>query len=88
MTTITLSTTNPRSLDAVRLAATSNRWLRCVHRSSGERVTGIQSQTKKGLVHLTTLLTCSCADTRYRPSETCKHRLALRLFTVLSAVPA
>ena len=78
MTTLTLTSTDPRHSKAVLLVADAGQWLRPERLVAGRRAVGIPSQRARGLYHWTDGHTCSCYDFRRR-QQACKHVLAHRL---------
>jgi len=43
----------------------------------------VPSCTNEGAFYVTSLTSCSCPDSKYRPAKTCKHQIAARLQRVL-----
>ncbi len=86
MTTMTLTSTDPRHQRAILLAADSGQWLRPDRLIDGRRAVGIPSQRIRGLYHWTDGHTCSCADYRRRQAP-CKHVLAFRLDAIARPAP-
>lgn len=75
--TITISSSDPRSLKAVEIAATSGQWLKC-RGADGSKRYGIPSQSVAGLYYLTDTRACTCPDFQRRGGP-CKHIAAVRL---------
>jgi SWIM zinc finger len=89
--TITVSTSDPRSVKALAILAGAEQWQRG-HTKSGRSFYAIPSQVKAGLFHMADARGCSCRDFQ-RPwdkrgagsSGPCKHMLAVRLFLAVQA---
>src|SRR5713226_6804581 len=86
MTTVTISTSDLRSVRGVEIAADVNRWLRLRTREGALRW-GVPSQSVPGLYHVVDPagLTCDCQDAHRHPELVCKHRTAVRFVSVISA---
>ena len=75
--TITISSSDPRNIKALAIAAGADQWLK--HRDAdGTKAYGIPSQGTPGSFYLVTQTSCTCPDAR-RHGEACKHVLAVRL---------
>ena len=48
----------------------------------------VPSTSKEGAFYVVSLDSCTCADSRWRPSKVCKHRIALKLQHVLDEAEA
>ena len=48
----------------------------------------VPSCSKEGAFYVTSLDSCTCADSTYRPNKVCKHRIALKLQHVLDEAEA
>jgi hypothetical protein len=81
MTTVTLTSTDPRHQKAVLLVADSGQWLRPERLIAGHRAVGIPSQRVRGLYHWTDGTSCSCQDFQRRQLP-CKHVYAHRLDSI------
>jgi len=75
--TITVSTTDPRSLKALAVLETADRWQKG-RTNDGRSFWAIPSETQRGLLHMTSTRECSCPDYQRR-GIACKHMLAARL---------
>ena len=75
---ITVSTTDPRSLKALQILETADRWSPVYHPTTGAKFYRVPSQSDARVYYLTNCATCDCPDNR--PDRACKHRLAVRLF--------
>jgi hypothetical protein len=94
MTTVTISSEDPRSIKAIEIAAGASQWLKCRARD-GQKAFGVPSQCTPGRYYLVTCSSCDCIDFRrnglsgarlghsgeHRP---CKHVLAVRLYCELA----
>ena len=76
--TITVSTTDPRSLKALQILETADRWTPVYHPTTGEKFYRVPSQSDSRVHYLTNCGTCDCPDNR--AERPCKHRIAVRLF--------
>ena len=76
--TITVSTTDPRSLKALQILETADRWSPVYHPTTGEKFYRVPSQADPRVHYLTNCATCDCPDNR--AERPCKHRIAVRLF--------
>ena len=72
MTTVTLDSSDPRSLRALELAACSKDWTR-LRTDNGEVAYGIPSQQVAGQVYAVTPTSCDCADARRGLPVACEH---------------
>lgn len=75
--TITVSTADKRSLKALEVLATAERWQKG-RTKEGRSFWAIPSETQPGLLHMTDTRECTCPDHRQR-GIACKHILAARL---------
>ena len=75
--TITVSTTDPRSLKALAILETVDRWVRGHRKADGRSFYAVPSQTSS-LVYMVDTRECTCEDFRRR-GQPCKHSLAVRL---------
>src|SRR6266487_5735708 len=66
MTTLTLTTSEPRHAKALALLADRGQWLRATELRNGRHAVGLPSQRLRGLYHWTDGATCSCHDFRRR----------------------
>ena len=48
----------------------------------------VPSTSKEGAFYVTSLDSCTCPDATYRPTKVCKHRIALKLQSVLDQAEA
>src|SRR5207244_37422 len=85
MTTVTISTSDYRSVRGVEIAADVKRWLRLRTRDGRPRW-GVPSQSVPGLYHVVDPAGdgCDCEDSRRHPELVCKHRTAVRLLAAVS----
>ncbi len=74
--TITVSTTDPRSLKALELLAGADRWQKG-HTRDGRSFYAVPSQSGT-VLHMADTRACTCHDFELR-QEACKHVLAVRL---------
>ncbi len=74
--TITVSTADPRSVKALAVLETADRWLKIRRKSDGAKFYVVPGSN--GRVYWTNLQECSCPDFLHRGGE-CKHRLAVAL---------
>jgi hypothetical protein len=77
--TVTISPTDPRSVRALAVLATADRWVKGHRRSDGLAFFAIPGSN--GRVYNTTTRVCTCPDARER-GATCKHQLAVRLWMI------
>ena len=75
--TITVSTADPRSLKALAILETADRWVRGHRKADGRSFYAVPSQTGN-LVYMVDTRECTCEDFRRR-QQPCKHILAVRL---------
>ena len=75
--TITVSTTDPRSLKALAILETADRWVRGHRKSDGRSFYAVPSQSSD-VLHMTDTRACTCRDVQRRQAP-CKHVLAVRL---------
>jgi hypothetical protein len=75
--TITIDSTNPRSVAALGLMLEAGQWAK-THLKDGQKFYGVPSRSRPGLIHLTDTQTCTCEDHTARGVE-CAHILAVRL---------
>jgi len=76
--TITVSTTDPRSLKALAVLETADRWHKG-HTRSGRSFYAVPSSTDPNGFHMTDCRECTCQDFIRRGLD-CKHILAVRLY--------
>ena len=81
--TITISSTDPRSLKAIEIAAGAGQWLKC-RGQDGRKAYGVPSQSAAGHYYLTTQTSCTCPDAQRHEGLACKHQLAVRLHVALA----
>ncbi len=85
---VTVSPTDPRSVRALAVFATADRWVKGHRKSDGRAFFTIPGSNGR-LYHADTR-DCSCPDARER-GVTCKHQLAVRLWNLkndLATTPA
>ena len=76
--TITIDTADPRSLKALEVLATADRWVRG-HRTDGVDFWVIPSVSAPDRVWWTSLEDCTCPDRQFRRTSCCHMRaVALR----------
>jgi hypothetical protein len=75
--TVTIDSTNPRSVAALGLMVRAKGWAR-VRTLDGQKFYGVPSRSRPGLLHLADCQTCTCEDHKHRGAE-CSHILAVRL---------
>lgn len=75
--TITVSTTDPRSIKALALLATADRWQKG-HTRAGRPFYAVPG-SQPNLFHMTDGADCSCPDRRHR-GVVCCHMLAAQLY--------
>src|SRR5215211_9455547 len=75
--TITVSTDDRRSVKALEVYATADRWQKG-HTRDGRSFYAVPSSSQPNLFHLTDTRECSCADFQQRRLA-CKHVLAVRM---------
>jgi len=74
--TITVSTDQPRTVKALAVLATADRWLRAHRKSDGSPAFIIPGSN--GRVYLVDQTSCSCPDATPR-GVVCKHQYAVRM---------
>jgi hypothetical protein len=79
--TVTISSTNPRSIRAIEIAATGGQWLKCKS-ADGQKAYGAPSCKGDGRYYLVTSVSCDCQDAH--AGQSCKHVLAVRLHCELA----
>jgi len=77
--TVEVSTTDPRSLKALAVLATADRWTKGHRKSDGRSFFVIPGS--RGHTYYTDQSACTCPDVRERGSV-CKHQLAVRLWNL------
>ncbi len=82
----TVSTSDPRSLKALDILQTADRWLR-IRVAEGQHIYAVPSQSAPGAAYVTDTDTCTCPDFERR-QEPCKHVLAVRLHIERLSQPA
>ena len=75
--TVTIDSTNPRSVAALGLLVRAKGWAR-VRTLDGQKFYGVPSRSRPGLLHLADTQTCTCEDHKNRSAD-CAHVLAVRL---------
>jgi hypothetical protein len=75
--TVTIDSTNPRSVAALGLVVRAGAWPRC-RLKDGQKYYAVPSRSRPGLFHLADTQACTCEDHRHRGAE-CAHILAVRL---------
>ena len=75
--TITVSTSDPRSLKALELLAGADRWIRGLRKADGRSFYAVPSQTSSA-VYMVDTRECTCRDFTER-RQPCKHVTAVRL---------
>ena len=75
--TIQISTADPRSLKALALLETADRWTKAHRKADGRPFFVIPGSN--GRVYWTDQVSCTCPDAAHR-GVTCKHQLAVRLW--------
>ena len=76
--TITVDTADARSLRALQILETADRWSPVSSPTSGEKFYRVPSQSAPRVSYLVNCATCDCPDNR--AERPCKHRIAVRLF--------
>ena len=74
---VQVSSTDPRSLKALAILATADRWQRG-HTKDGRSFYAVPSQSVPNAYHMADCHACTCKDFERRQTE-CKHRIAARL---------
>jgi len=77
--TVTIAPTDPRSVRALAVFATADRWVKGHRKSDGRAFFTIPGSN--GRLYHADCRDCSCPDARER-GVTCKHQLAVRLWTI------
>ena len=77
--TITVSTNDPRSVKALALLETADRWTKAHRKADGRSFFVIPGS--QGRVYWTDQSSCTCPDAGHR-GATCKHQLAVRLWNL------
>ncbi len=80
--TVTVSPTDPRSVRALAVLATADRWVKGHRKADGRAFFAIPGSN--GRIYFTDTRDCSCPDQRQR-DETCKHILGVRLWALQHA---
>jgi hypothetical protein len=75
--TVTIDSTNPRSVAALGLVVRAGAWPRC-RLKDGQKYYAVPSRSRPGLFHLADCQACSCEDHQRRNAD-CAHILAVRL---------
>jgi hypothetical protein len=75
--TVTIDSTNPRSVAALGLMVRAGAWPRC-RLKDGQKYYAVPSRSRPGLFHLADCQACTCEDHKHRGAE-CAHILAVRL---------
>jgi len=74
--TVTIDPTDPRSVRALAVLATADRWVKGHRKGDGRAFFVIPGSV--GRIYFTDTRDCTCPDRRQR-DETCKHILAVQL---------
>ena len=82
--TITVSTADPRSLKALAVLETADRWTKAHRKADGRSFFVIPGSS--GRVYWTDQTSCTCPDAAHR-GATCKHQLAVRLWNARQQAP-
>ena len=77
--TITIDTADPRTLRALEVLATSDRWTKAHRKDDGRPFFVIPGSN--GRVYWTDTHDCTCPDYQHRGPAVCKHIIAVRLWT-------
>ena len=75
--TITVSTNDPRSIKALAVLETADRWTKAHRKADGRSFFVIPGSA--GRVYWADQTSCTCPDAAHR-AATCKHQLAVRLW--------
>ena len=75
--TITIDSTNPRSVAALELMTRAGQWGKARMRY-GQKFYAVPSRSRPGLYHLADTQSCTCED-HQRRGVACAHILAVRL---------
>ena len=75
--TITIDSTNPRSVAALGLLLSAGQWGKA-HLRDGQKFYAVPSRSRPGRYHLTDTQSCTCEDHARRGTD-CAHILAVRL---------
>jgi predicted nucleic acid-binding Zn finger protein len=84
--TITVSTADPRSVKALKILETADRWQRGHLKESGRSFFAIPSSTDPSTLYMVDGRECSCPDF-IRRQQCCKHVLAVRLWLAREQAP-
>ena len=76
--TITVSATDPRSVKALDVLATFDRWQKGRLKGSGRSFYAVPSSTDPNRLYMVDTRECSCPDFQRR-QQPCKHVLAVRM---------
>ena len=85
--TITVSTSDPRSLKALAVLETADRWQRGHLKDGNRPFFAIPSSKDPSRLYMTDARDCTCADHTVRGVDCC-HMLAVRLWIARQQVPA
>ena len=77
--TVTVSPTDPRSVRALAVLATADRWVKGHRKADGRAFFTIPGSN--GRLYHADCRDCTCPDARER-GVTCKHQIAIRLWTI------
>ena len=77
--TITIATADPRTLRALEVLATADRWTKAHRKEDGRPFFVIPGS--QGRVYWTDTHDCTCPDYQRRGPAVCKHIIAVRLWT-------
>ena len=83
--TIQISTDDPRSIKALALLETADRWTKAHRKADGRSFFVIPGSN--GRVYWADQTSCTCPDASHR-GLTCKHQLAVRLWNARQQAPA
>ena len=83
--TITVSTADPRSLKALAVLETADRWTKAHRKADGRSFFVIPGSGDR--VYWTDQTSCTCPDAAHR-GAICKHQLAVRLWNARQQAPA
>ena len=75
--TITIDSTNPRSVAALELMTQAGQWGKA-HLRDGQKFYAVPSRTQPNVRYLTDTHSCTCPDHKWRGVD-CAHILAVRL---------
>jgi len=76
--TVTIDPTDPRSVRALAVFATADRWVKGHRKADGRAFFAIPGSA--GAIYYADTRDCTCPDRQQRRVEACKHVLAVRLW--------